>query len=320
MAYDIIGDIHGQADKLEALLRKMGYREGKEGWRHPERQAIFVGDFIDRGPRQLDTLSIVRRMVESEAALAVMGNHELNAVAWHTPHPEQEGEYLRNRFNEKGGKNRRQHARFLAEIEHFPDLHREAVDWFFSLPLWLDLPQIRVVHACWHAQYIDLLGSRLHQGNRLNTALLTEATIPPKDEEERRGSEPTIYAAVQTLLRGPDVALPYGLFFQDKDGTERRRLRIRWWDCLNTTYAALGILPDNVNVLLPDEPIQDHVCPLIPSDKPIFFGHYWLSGTPRLQADHMACVDYSAGKGGPLVAYRWDGESKLTAKHFICTD
>lgn len=319
MAYDIIGDIHGQAGKLEALLRKMGYRETKEGWRHPNRQVIFVGDFIDRGPHQLHTLNIVRNMVESGAALAVMGNHELNAIAWHTPHPEKEGEYLRNRFNEKGEKNRRQHARFLEEIEHLPDLHHEMVEWFFSLPLWLELPGIRVVHACWHSEYIALLESTLHEGNRLNAALLPVATIPPK-EEEQSPSGLTVYDAVQTLLRGPDVALPYGLFFLDKDGTERRRLRIRWWDCLNTTYAGLGILPRDVNVLLPDEPIQDHVCPIIPTDKPIFFGHYWMTGTPRLQADHMACLDYSAGKGGPLVAYRWDGEAKLSAKNFVNSD
>lgn len=43
--------------------------------------------------------------------------------------------------------------------------------------------------------------------------------------------------------------------------------------------------------------------------KPVFFGHYWMQGAPVLQAEQMACVDYSAGKGGPLVAYRWSGES-----------
>ena len=85
MAYDIIGDIHGQADKLEALLRTLGYRDTAGAWRHAERQAIFVGDFIDRGPAQVRSVNIVRRMVDAGAALAVMGNHELNAIAWHTP-------------------------------------------------------------------------------------------------------------------------------------------------------------------------------------------------------------------------------------------
>lgn len=42
--YDIIGDIHGHADALAALLQSMGYRETGGAWRQPERQAIFVGD------------------------------------------------------------------------------------------------------------------------------------------------------------------------------------------------------------------------------------------------------------------------------------
>jgi hypothetical protein len=30
-----------------------------------------------------------------------------------------------------------------------------------------------------------------------------------------------------------------------------------------------------------------------------------------------ACVDYSAGKGGPLVAYQWSGETELVDEHFV---
>jgi hypothetical protein len=61
MMYAIIGGIHGQAGKLDALLRKMGYRESGAGWRHAGRQAIFVGDFIDRSPEQLRTLLNLHR-------------------------------------------------------------------------------------------------------------------------------------------------------------------------------------------------------------------------------------------------------------------
>ena len=61
MAYDIIGDIHGQADKLEALLRTLGYRDTAGAWRHQERQAIFVGDFLDRGPASVRSIDIARR-------------------------------------------------------------------------------------------------------------------------------------------------------------------------------------------------------------------------------------------------------------------
>ncbi|MEO7360976.1 MAG: metallophosphoesterase, partial [Gemmatimonadaceae bacterium] len=109
MSYDIIGDIHGHAEALTALLRKLGYRERSGCWRHPDRTAIFVGDFIDRGPGQLDTVTIVRSMVETGSALAVMGNHEFNAIAWNTPDPQCPGEYLR-----RHNANRQQeHAAFL---------------------------------------------------------------------------------------------------------------------------------------------------------------------------------------------------------------
>ncbi len=87
MHYDIIGDIHGHADHLAGLLRLMDYAEIGGVWRHHERMAIFVGDFIDRGPRQLESVRTVRRMVEAGSALAVMGNHEFNAIAWWEPLP-----------------------------------------------------------------------------------------------------------------------------------------------------------------------------------------------------------------------------------------
>ena len=50
--YDIIGDIHGQAGKLEALLTNMGYQLKDGIYQHPQRTLISVGDLIDRGPQQ----------------------------------------------------------------------------------------------------------------------------------------------------------------------------------------------------------------------------------------------------------------------------
>ena len=82
-AYDVIGDVHGHAGVLRGLLAKLGYVE-RGAYRHPERQAVFVGDLIDRGPEQLATLRIVRSMVDAGDTLAVLGNHEFNAVAWAT--------------------------------------------------------------------------------------------------------------------------------------------------------------------------------------------------------------------------------------------
>jgi hypothetical protein len=60
-AFDVIGDVHGQFDKLVGLLSYMEYRETGGAWRHPFRSVIFVGDLIDRGPKQLATVDLVRR-------------------------------------------------------------------------------------------------------------------------------------------------------------------------------------------------------------------------------------------------------------------
>ncbi|MDX3801991.1 polynucleotide kinase-phosphatase [Streptomyces sp. AK04-3B] len=71
--FDIIGDIHGCAAELESLLGKLGYTDGV----HPEgRQAVFVGDLVDRGPDSPAVLRRVMSMVKSGNALCVPGNHE----------------------------------------------------------------------------------------------------------------------------------------------------------------------------------------------------------------------------------------------------
>ena len=58
--YDVIGDIHGQADKLEALLRTLGYHHTNGVWRHADRMALFCGDLIDRGPESVRTVNILK--------------------------------------------------------------------------------------------------------------------------------------------------------------------------------------------------------------------------------------------------------------------
>ena len=93
LAYDIIGDVHGHARELRALLEQMGYRESRGAYRHSSRTAIFVGDLIDRGPANIEAATIARQMVEEGTAQIVMGNHEFNAIAFHTEDPERTGEY-----------------------------------------------------------------------------------------------------------------------------------------------------------------------------------------------------------------------------------
>ncbi|MDT3679250.1 MAG: metallophosphoesterase [Burkholderiaceae bacterium] len=307
MSYDIVGDVHGHADKLEQLLARMGYRKIAGTWRHPERQAIFVGDFIDRGPQQVETVDLVRRMVDDGQALAVMGNHEFNAIAWHLPDPIKPGDTLRTRAGALGEKNRQQHKKFLDAVVDRSKLHGEYVDWFLGLPLWLDLPGLRVVHACWHPGYMAELAPRLKQGRFLNAPLMEAASREGWME----------FRTVEGLTKGLEVDLPEGHSFSDKDGHRRTRVRLRWWDRAARTYRQAAMMDNEELTRLPDVEVPETVRVEDDDPRPTFFGHYWLNGSPRLQSPTVACVDYSAGKGGALVAYRWDGEPMLDAARFV---
>jgi hypothetical protein len=50
---------------------------------------------------------------------------------------------------------------------------------------------------------------------------------------------------------------------------------------------------------------------------PLPDGHFFLDHGGVPQTSHVACLDYSAAKGGPLVAYRWDGEATLDPRRFV---
>lgn len=298
--YDVIGDIHGYVDPLQRLLETLGYTQTQGTWSHPTRTAIFVGDFVDRGPHQREVVSLARAMVERGDAKAVMGNHELNALAYHTPHPET-GAPLRPHSK----KNQRQHEAFLEAYEDHPRELDHALTWFSSLPLWLELDGLRVIHACWHRPYLTYLQQE-YEGSRLTDALLIDGFDK---------THPT-YNALETLLKGKELELPGGVRYLDREGNPRRTMRVAWWDRSARTYADAYMGPDGAAV--PDTPIEGrHLVDDEPDGPLCFVGHYWLDGTPAPVADHVVCVDYSVARQEQLVAYRWSGERTPTQDHFV---
>jgi polynucleotide kinase-phosphatase len=84
--FDIIGDVHGCSAELRTLLTQLGwelsYDDGVAvGAVHPAgRQAVFVGDLVDRGPDTPGVLRLVMGMVKAGNALCVSGNHEAKLV------------------------------------------------------------------------------------------------------------------------------------------------------------------------------------------------------------------------------------------------
>lgn len=142
--FDIIGDVHGCADELEVLLGKLGYRvqlQGNGEQRHAEvaapagRRAIFVGDFVDRGPRSPDVMRIVIAMHAAGIALSVPGNHDAKFLRWLQGHNVTLNHGLERTVEQ-----------FSSEGPQF----RAAVrDFIAGLPshMWLDDGRLVVAHA-----------------------------------------------------------------------------------------------------------------------------------------------------------------------------
>lgn len=193
----MIGDVHGHADELVRLLQELDYQKVRGAYRHPDRQAISLGDFIDRGPKIREVLEIVRPMVDERMALAVMGNHDLNALACHTEDLESPGEFLRRRTTEKV----KQHSQTVAQLTP-PEL-RQYLDWFGTLPMWLDLEKLRAVHVCWDERSIASVSQAIEKHRGITPSFLHSAC---KDGKER-------FAPVEVILKGKEASLPEGLFF-----------------------------------------------------------------------------------------------------------
>jgi hypothetical protein len=298
MEYDIIGDIHGHSGPLVKLLADLGYVERTGAFTSPDpnRQVIFLGDIIDRGPDQLGTIDIVRRMMDEGQAHCLMGNHEHAAIGWLLPDPQVSGKFMRP-HNEK---NYRQHSVFLDQMGTNTQLRKEISGWMESLPVYLDLPGIRCVHACWEQDVVDKLRKITRGTGVLSTQLLFDSY--------RKGHE--VRDLVDNTIRGCEVELPYGISFVDSDGVERDKSRVRWW---------LGELPTKLRDLIVDDidtdADVDATSIFVNADskdpRPIFFGHYWMQGTPRLMTEGAACLDFSVAAGGELCAYSWRGEPVL---------
>ena len=76
--FDIVGDVHGCHDELCDLLARLDYSpDAANVWRHPEgRRLLFLGDLVDRGPKVVETATLVMDAVQAGAALCVPGNHD----------------------------------------------------------------------------------------------------------------------------------------------------------------------------------------------------------------------------------------------------
>lgn len=300
--YDIIGDIHGHADELVELLEKLGYTETGGRFCHPSRMAVFCGDFVDRGPQIPDVVQIAKSMVEHDSALAVMGNHEFNALAYSTRHPDKPDKFLRPHNT----KNVSQHKATWEQFQ--PARLNEALDWFATLPTSLELDGLRIVHACWNDAANQTIANALPADGKMDAEFLRNATDPTHE----------VFRAIECILKGPELPLPKGVTVTDKEGNIRKRIRIRWFEpAANQTWASYS-LPRKPELAADPVPEDSPAVPYSSEAPPLFVGHFWLSdSTPEPLTPNIACLDFSVAKNGLMCAYRFDGESVLTKDKFV---
>jgi hypothetical protein len=305
--YDIIGDVHGCSNTLEKLLHRLGYERSDGVYRHPSRQAVFVGDVLDRGPHIREALHLVKAMVDAGSAECILGNHEFNAICYTTPAPEGSGQ---SHVRAHSARNNRLIAETLEQFAGYPEEWRLFLEWFKTLPLFLEKPGFRVVHACWDQDLIDEY-KRRYGTNCFNHDLILQSM------------EPHSFAGrvFDRLTRGTGIPLPRGTTITGRDGFVRESFRTKFWAFNPHTYRDVVFQPDPLPDDLADRPLSarenEQLLHYPPQDPPVFVGHYWLQGQPRPLCANVACLDYSAVKFGRLAAYRFDGESKLSMDKFV---
>ena len=317
---DVIGDVHGELEGLRALVDVLGYDADGN---HPDnRHMVFVGDLCDRGPDSPGVIRWVQRLVEAGRAQAIAGNHELNLL----------------RRDQKHGNHWfygvADHPEFGSCVAITAAEQEPILDFFRSLPIVLERPDLRIVHAAWISAAVDQCRGFDLPLDEAYSAFDVKMHARPefKALAARHAEESTLYkrALKDRAAAPPATAIgPYDEYCQMGNpirvitsGVERANERpffasgkwryvdrIAWWH----EYSG---------------------------DTPVLFGHYWRwwdpaihatlsKGEPQLFADdpvgpfmaedHRAfCVDFSAGARykqrlqnheppyhGRLAAMRW---------------
>lgn len=311
MIYDVIGDIHGQADKLVGLLTQLGYVDNGQYFVPPaNHRAVFIGDLIDRGRQEIKTLEIVFAMLDAGVAYAVMGNHEYNALAYATIDAREPSGNAPVYLRPHNARNDAQHEAFLDEVKWGSDTHQYWLRRFYELPLWLEFDQVCFVHACWDGLAMA----------KLQPLLTDDQCLTPKALQLTSYKGTPEFEALERVLKGVETPLPNGYVYHDKEGHERKNVRVQWWlpTLKNQPIHHVARAAHSDLLHIPLETLADEIGFRLTTDKWVFVGHYWLTGTPAPLSAQVVCVDYSAAKDGYLTAYRFDTERPaLSADNFV---
>jgi hypothetical protein len=170
--------------------------------------------------------------------------------------------------------------------------------------MFLEMGEFRVVHACYDQNAVDAITPHLNADLSLTDAFLRESSNPASPA----------YAYVETLLKGPEIALPADFKMIDKSDHARSEVRVKWWEFDGPrSLRNLALVRTELLDSLPDHQMPEISLPVIyPADAlPVFFGHYSLCPDSQhpIQSPNTICLDFSGHIDPPITAYRWNGDS-----------
>ena len=144
------------------------------------RKILLVGDLINRGPDSNGVLKIARNMHENGTALIILGNHEFRLI-----------------------------QRGVAQKPLDDDSYQPYLSWIRSLPLFVETPTLRSVHAAWHYSSIQIL-----EGAKASDDAFVKKTFEKETPEGK---------AVNNILSGIKISLPLEPKLKDRFGIVRKK-------------------------------------------------------------------------------------------------
>ena len=126
----VIGDVHGQLEKLRDLLRGAELIDKTETWSGGDNALWLIGDLVDHGPDGIGAVELVMRLQQQAArsggrVQVLLGNHDVLLLAAQRfgtrPIPGQD-ETFRDHWQESGGQEtdleriRPDHVRWLSSL------------------------------------------------------------------------------------------------------------------------------------------------------------------------------------------------------------
>jgi len=215
---DIVGDVHGELECLRQVLGHLGYNDLGI---HPEgRRLVFLGDLTDRGPNSPGVVELIRSLVDARLAQCVLGNHDLNILLGQEKFDN--GWFFGKPFFHEGV--------LVPQVLATDTICQGVLDFFRRLPLALECAALRVVHACWQTEMVDLVRPErdtVDLYNRYADLVERDLRQRPAIDAVARELEHQNRNPVKVLTSGQErrAEVPF-----ESSGKLRHEERVRWWE------------------------------------------------------------------------------------------